>query len=173
MSKVAIGSIINGWKIVKQIFKSILPGKSLYKVKCLLCGTTTKMRLDDIKKESCDCNETAVLQKEPHVESPKRKIIFDKKNLKESLGEKRGKYIVVGYFLDPFISESPSMKRKTTRYIVKCTLCGELCVMSNNNLNRSKEKRDKNKACNHRTFFKPEDFKDYRYYIDEKLVKEN
>lgn len=172
MSKVAIGSIINGWKIIKRIFKSILPGKSLYKVKCLLCGNTSKKRLDDIKKEACPCNE--LVSKNENLKSKttiKRNLTFDKNNLEKSIGEKRGKYTVVGYFLDPFVSDSPSMKRKTSRFIVQCSLCGELCVMSNNNLNRSKEKRDKNVTCNHKIFFNHEEFKNYRYYIDEKLIK--
>lgn len=168
MSKVFIGSIINGWKIIKKIFTSMLPEKSIYKVKCLLCGTITKKRLIDIKKDSCNCSNY-VLKKD----IIKSKSVFKKNNLKNTIGEKRGKYVVVGYFLDPFISESPSMKHKTTRYIVKCTLCGKLCVMSNNNLNRYKEKRDKNVTCNHKIFFSPEEFKNYKYYIDEKLINEN
>lgn len=173
MSKVAIGSIINGWKIIKRIFKSILPGKSLYKVKCLLCGNTYKKRLDDIKKETCNCKNPEFKKEEKLIQKTNTKVkpVFSKKNLEKSIGEKRGKYTVVGYFLDPFVSDSPSMKRKTSRFIVQCSLCGELCVMSNNNLNRSKEKRDKNVTCNHKIFFNHEEFKNYRYYIDEKFIK--
>ena len=178
MSKeVYIGSIINGYKILKRVFKSLIPERSLYKVKCVLCGLISKKRLIDIKHESCKCKENTIVEEESKkVKNPRRVgkskslVEFDKTRMMDSIGVVRGKYVVVGFFFNDFDSDSPSMKRKTKRYIVKCRLCGELCIMSNNNLNRSKEKRDKNVKCNHKVFFDMTKYDPSDYYIDNDVL---
>ena len=161
MSKVFIGSIVNGWKVLKMTFKSIISSKSIYKVKCIICGTKTKLRACDLEHEKCECQSTKETK-------PKRNISFKKTNMMGSIGVTRGKYKVVGFLYKDADNVSPSMITKRKQYIVKCSLCGSLCIMSNNNLNRSKEKRDKNVRCNHKHFFDKSSYKENEYYLEDK-----
>jgi len=164
MSKVFIGSIINGFKVLKKVFNSIIPNRCIYKVKCLACGAIYKLRIMDIKNEVCICKET--VQKE--VEEKRH---FDK-DMTKNIGIRRGKYVVVGYFNKPDSNPAPSMKRRSKLYILKCTVCGELVIMNNNNLNAFREKRDKGTNCNHKRFFDASLYDNSEYYIDWELVNE-
>ena len=168
MSKIFIGSIINGFKILKKIFNSFIPDRSIYKVKCIACGAIYKLRLIDIKNEICMC-KTSPIDEEEKVLDEKRRF---SRNIEENVGIHRGKYVVVGYLKKPFEQIAPSMKTKPRMYIVKCKLCGELVIMSNNNLNAFREKRDKGVTCNHKIFFDPSMYEVDEYFINWKLVNE-
>lgn len=163
MSKVFIGSIINGFKILKKIFNSIIPSNCIYKVKCLACGAIYKLRLKDIESEVCACKESK------NEIDEKRKF---SKNMKENVGIRRGKYVVVGYLYKEDPDPAPSMKRKAKLYILKCTRCGELVIMNNNNINSFREKRDKGTHCNHKRFFDISLYDESEYYIDWELLVE-
>ena len=164
MGKIFIGSVINGFKILKKVFNSIIPNNCIYKVKCLACGAMYKLRLIDIKNEVCVCKESA------HKELDKKRHFS--KDMKENIGIHRGKYIVVGYMTKPDENPAPSMKYKSKLYIVKCTRCGDLIIMANNNLNAFREKRDKGTRCTHKRFFDASQFDSSEYYIDWELVNE-
>ena len=164
MSKVFIGSIINGFKILKKIVNSIIPSNCIYKVKCLTCGAMYKLRLKDIESEVCECKETKDEIDEKRKFSP---------NMIENVGIRRGKYIVIGYFYKKDPNPSPSMKNKAKLYILKCTRCGELVIMNNNNINSFREKRDKEVRCNHKRFFDISLYDESEYFIDWKLTVEN
>ena len=170
MSKVFIGSIINGYKILKKIFNSIIPNQSIYKVKCVICGTIRKLRLVDIEKKACCKKESnASTNKESVVEKHNNHF---SRNPEENIGLRKGKYVVVGYLHDGEKNLSLSIKQKRKLYIVKCLLCGELCIMSSNNMNAFREKRDKNTMCNHKVFFDGCEFDPSQYYINWELVNE-
>ncbi|MBQ8131017.1 MAG: hypothetical protein IJ193_00835 [Bacilli bacterium] len=163
MQRISVGTIINGYKVLKLIFTSKIPRKSIYKVQCLECGTTCKMSLQDIEDTKCECTKDTIKVK------PKRKIYF-KQSPYKNIGIIRGKYTVVGFFFKKSKKEKPSLTYYTRDYIVKCNLCGELCIMNSNNLNLYKEKRDKNVRCNHKRIFHANDYKQGEYYINYKLV---
>ena len=164
MSKIFIGSVINGFKILKKVFNSIVPNRCIYKVKCLACGAKYKLRLIDIESETCNCKEKAIKE----LDSSRH---FSK-DMKENIGIRRGKYTVVGYMTKPNENPAPSMKYKTKLYIVKCNKCGELVIMSSNNLNAFREKRDKGTRCMHKRFFDITLYDSSDFYIDWELVSE-
>ena len=166
MSKVFIGSIINGFKILKKIFNSFIPERSIYKTKCTTCGEIYKLRFMDIKNKICKCKKEIIEEPEIIINEKRR---FNK-DMKKNIGIHRGKYIVVGYLTHNDLNPSPSMKHKSKLYIVKCLLCGELCIMNNNNLNSFREKRDINSRCNHKLFFDLSKFDTEDFYIDWELV---
>ena len=130
MSIVKIGSIINGFKIIKVIFESIVGSRSIYKVKCIACGKTYKMRLIDIRKEVCSCCSDRD---------------FNDDNPKANIGIVRGKYTVVGY------AYNKDNESKSLRYIVKCARCGALCVMRKSNLFKVDPKSAIKTKCKHKT----------------------
>ena len=134
MTNVKIGSVINGFKIVKLIFKSSIPLRSIYKVECVDCGKSYKLRLMDLKTEVCECKTYGL--------DPDRE--FDSEDPKKDIGIVRGKYTVVGYCYD---SNNP---KKSLHYVVRCNVCRELCVMRKTNLLRTKP-NSKPKKCSHKT----------------------
>ena len=174
MAKIIIGKIINGFKVIKTIFKSMVPKRSLYLVKCMSCGNKSKKREIDLETEKCSCCSKPKEESVNKKKITKRKnVIFDKTRMMDSIGVEVGKYVVIGFFLkEPEDTENiaPSMKRKLARYIVRCSLCGNLCIMSNNNLTKSKARRDKNVMCNHKVFFDKTKYDKDEYYLDESVM---
>ncbi|MBR2248322.1 MAG: hypothetical protein IJ880_15085 [Bacilli bacterium] len=134
MTNVKIGSVINGFEIVKLIFKSSIPLRSIYKVKCVYCGKSYKLRLMDLKTEVCECKTYGL--------DPDRE--FDYEDPKKDIGIVRGKYTVIGFIRD-------KDKPEFVQYIVRCNVCNKLCVMKKTNLFKTNSKSTK--KCNHKTLF--------------------